>query len=135
MLMPKKLAHRKQGRGRMKGLSYRGSQINFGKFALKALECGWITARQIEASRRAMTRCIKRGGEIWIRMFPDKPVTTQPPETGLGGGKGTLDHFVAVIKPGKILFEMDGVSFEVAHEALSLAASKLPIKTKIITKE
>lgn len=135
MLMPKKIAHRKQGRGRMKGLAYRGNMINFGTYGLKALECGWITARQIEAARRAMTRCVKRGGEIWIRMFPDKPVTTQPPETGMGGGKGTLDHFVAVIKPGKILFEMDGITSEIAHQALGLAASKLPIQTKIVAKE
>lgn len=135
MLMPKKLKHRKQKRGIMKGLSYCGSTLNFGKYGLKSLEASWITARQIEAARRAMTRFIKRGGKIWIRIFPDKPVTSQPPETGMGGGKGNLDHFVAVVRPGRILFEMDGISDDIAKEALKLATSKLPIKTKIVTKE
>lgn len=135
MLMPKKLAHRKQSRGKMAGKSIRGSSISFGKYALKAMERCWLTARQIEAARRAMTRYIKRGGEVWIRIFPDKPVTAQPAETGMGGGKGALDHFVAVIKPGRILFEMDGVTREVAHEAMRLAAHKFPVKTKFIIKE
>lgn len=134
MLMPKKVKFRKQPRGKMPGLSWRGSKLNFGSFGLKALERSWITARQIEASRRAMTRYIKRGGEIWIRIFPDKPVTAQPAETGMGGGKGGLDHFVAVVTPGRIIFELDGVTKEVAKEALKLAARKLPIKTRIIYK-
>ena len=134
MLMPKKIKHRKQARGKMAGISWRGFKLNFGKFGLKAMERSWITARQIEAARRAMTRYIRRGGEVWIRIFPDKPVTTQPAETGMGGGKGSLDHFVAVVTPGRIIFEIDGVTSEIAQEALRLAAHKLPIKTKIIKK-
>lgn len=135
MLMPRKLKHRKQFRGRMKGLSFRTNEINFGKYALKALESDWISARQIEAARRAMTRYIKRNGKIWIRIFPDKPVTKTPNETGMGGGKGSLDHFVAVVRPGQIIFEMDGVERESAKEAIRLAARKLSIKTKFIEKE
>lgn len=134
MLMPKKLKHRKQFRGRTKGLCYRGSEINFGAFALKSIDHGWVSARQIEAARRAMTRFIKRNGKIWIRVFPDKPVTKSPNETGMGGGKGSLDHFVAVVRPGQILFEMDGVEPDAAHEAMDLAARKLSIKTKFIVK-
>lgn len=135
MLMPKKLKHRKQMRGKRRGISLRGDKLNFGKYGLRAMETAWITARQIEAARRAMTRYVKRGGEIWIRIFPDKPVTTQPAETGMGGGKGTLDHFVAVVKRGRILFEMDGIDFATAKEALRLAAFKFPIKTKFIKKD
>lgn len=134
MLMPRKIKYRKQPRGKMPGMSWRGSKLNFGKFGLKSLECSWITARQLEAARRALTHCIKREGKVWIRVFPDKPVTAQPAETGMGGGKGSLDHFVAVVTPGRILFEMDGLPPAIAQEALRLAASKLPIKTKIIRK-
>ncbi len=134
MLMPKKIKHRKQRRGKMAGMSTRGNSLSFGSYGLKAMECSWITARQIEAARRAMTRFIKRGGQIWIRIFPDKPVTAQPAETRMGGGKGALDHFVAVIKPGRIIFELDGVTDDVANEALRLAAHKFPIKTKVIKK-
>lgn len=135
MLMPRKLKHRKQFRGRMKGLSFRTCEINFGKYALKSLGCGWVSARQIEAARRAMTRYIKRNGKVWIRIFPDKPVTKTPNETGMGGGKGSLDHFVAVVRPGQIIFEMDGVESEVAKQAIALAARKFSIKTKFIQKE
>ncbi len=135
MLIPKKLKHRKHFRGKMKGLSIRGSNIDFGKFALKSVERAWITSRQIEAARRAMTRYCKRGGKIWIRIFPDKVVTATPNEVGMGGGKGTPDHFVAVVKPGKIIFEMDGVDISTAKEAMKLAASKLPVKTTMIEKE
>ena len=134
MLMPKKLKHRKQPRGKMPGMSFRGSKISFGQYALKALERKWVTARQIEAARRAITRFIKRGGKVWIRIFPDKPVSQQPLETGMGGGKGSLDHFVAVVRPGRILFEMSGVTEDIAQEALRLASHKLPIKTKFMKK-
>ena len=135
MLMPKKMKYRKQQRGKHRGIDFRGSQLTFGKFGLKAKESGWITARQIEASRRAMTRYIKRGGEIWIRVFPDKPVTKSSAETPMGSGKGSLDHFVAVVKPGRILFEMDGIPQSVAREALRLAEYKLPVKTSFIAKD
>jgi len=135
MLMPKKMKYRKQQRGKRRGLDFRGSELSFGKFGIKAQETGWITARQIEAARRAMTRYIKRGGEVWIRIFPSKPVTKTSTETPMGSGKGTLDHFAAVVKPGRILFEMDGVSHDVAREALRLAQYKLPIKTTFVEKE
>lgn len=135
MLMPKKLKHRKVFRGKRAGTAIRGSEISFGHYALKALGRGWVTAREIEASRRAMTRYIKRGGAVWIRIFPDKPVTQKAAEVGMGGGKGTMDHFVAVVKPGRILFEMDGVTEEVAKEALRLATHKLRIETKFIKKD
>jgi len=135
MLIPKKLKHRKHQRGTINRLSMRGFILNFGRFGIKSLSGGWITARQIEAARRAATRYVKRGGEIWIRIFPDKPVTSRPPETGMGGGKGALDHFVAVVEPGRILMEMDGVSRDVAKEALRLAAHKFPFKTKFVEKE
>ena len=135
MLMPKKMKYRKQQRGKRRGLASRGFELSFGKFGIKAQETNWITARQIEASRRAMTRYIKRGGEVWIRVFPSKPVTKTSAETPMGSGKGTLDHFAAVVKPGMILFEMDGVSREVAKEALRLAQYKLPIKTTFVEKE
>jgi len=135
MLIPRKLKYRKHFRGKMKGTSMRGYNIDFGKYALKSLERGWITSRQIEAARRAMTRYCKRGGKIWIRIFPDKVVTSTPNEVGMGGGKGSPDHFVSVVKPGRIIFEMDGVDPGVAREAMQLAASKLPVKTVIIEKD
>lgn len=135
MLMPKKLKHRKQFRAHIKDVSYRGNKINFGSFALKALESNHLTSRQIEAARRAMTRYIKRGGQVWIRVFPDRPYTMQPAETGMGGGKGSLDHFVAVVDAGRIIFEMDGVPKDIAKEALRLAAHKLPMHTKFIVKD
>lgn len=135
MLMPRKLKHRKISRGTMRGVATRGSQIAFGHFALKAMSCGWVTAREIEAARRALTRYIKRGGAVWIRIFPDKPVTGTPPEVGMGGGKGPLDHFVAVVRPGRIIFEIDGVSHDIAKEAMRLAAHKLRVETKFIEKE
>lgn len=134
MLMPKKVKHRKQMKGRMRGVASRGSQISFGEYGLKTLEAAWITDRQIEAARIAMTRHIKRGGKIWIRMFPDKPVTKKPAETRMGSGKGAPDHWVAVIKPGRILYEIEGVPEELAREAMLLAAQKLPVKTKFVTR-
>ncbi len=130
--MPKKVKHRKWQKGSNKRIEVRGSRLSFGMFGLKALEGKWLTARQIEASRRAMTRFIQRGGKVWIRIFPDKPVTTKGAETPMGKGKGAVDHFVVSVAPGKILFEMDGVKEKVAREALRLAANKLPIKTKFI---
>jgi len=134
MLMPKKVKHRKQMKGRMRGVAQRGAAISFGEFGLKALETGWITDRQIEAARIAMTRHVKRGGKIWIRMFPDKPITKKPAETRMGSGKGAPDHWVAVVKPGRILYEIEGVSEELAREAMRLAAQKLPIKTKFVSR-
>ncbi|MBD2295967.1 50S ribosomal protein L16 [Anabaena sphaerica FACHB-251] len=134
MLSPRRTKFRKQQRGRMEGLATRGSTLNFGDFALQAQEPSWITSRQIEASRRAMTRYIRRGGQIWIRIFPDKPVTMRPAETRMGSGKGNPEFWVAVVKPGRILFEIAGVSEEVAREAMRLAAYKLPIKTKFIVR-
>ncbi len=135
MLMPKKTKYRKQMKNPQYGNESRGTEIAFGRYALKALGSGWLTSRQIEAARRAMTRHVKRGGKIWIRVFPDKPITAKPNEVGMGKGKGALDHYVAVIKPGRVLFEMDGVEEDVARGALRLAAYKLPMKTKIIEKE
>ena len=135
MMMPKKVKYRKQQRGRMAGKAWRGSSIAFGDYGLKALTCGWITDRQIEAARVAMTRSIKRGGKVWIRLFPDKPITKQPAETRMGKGKGAPEQWVAVIRPGKILFEMEGVEPAVAMSAMRLAAHKLPIPTKIVTRE
>ena len=134
MLSPKRVKFRKQQRGRMRGVATRGNTIAFGQFALQAQECGWITSRQIEASRRAMTRYVKRGGKIWIRIFPDKPVTMRPAETRMGSGKGNPEFWVAVIKPGRILFEMGGdeITPEIAKEAMRLAQYKLPVKTKFI---
>ena len=134
MLMPKRVKYRKQQRGRRKGRAYRGFEINFGEFGIKALEPAWLTNRQIEAARVALTRHIKRGGKIWICIFPDKPVTVKPAETRMGKGKGAPDHWVAVVKPGRILFELEGVNPQLAKEALTLAASKLPIKTKFVTR-
>ena len=134
MLSPRRTKFRKQQRGRMRGLAERGSTINFGDFALQAIEPCWITARQIEAARRAMNRYIRRGGKIWIRIFPDKPVTKRPAETRMGSGKGSPEFWVAVVKPGRIMFEVGGVPEDVAREAMRLASQKLPIKTKFITK-
>jgi large subunit ribosomal protein L16 len=134
MLMPKKVKYRKQQRGRMKGKAWRGSSLAFGDYGLKALECGWITDRQIEAARVAMTRSIKRGGKIWIRLFPDKPITKKPAETRMGKGKGAPEQWVAVIRPGKVLFEMEGVDAPTAKQAMSLAADKLPIRTKLVSR-
>lgn len=135
MLLPKKMKHRKHHRGKLPGNATRGFEIDFGSFALKTLERGWISAREIEAARRAMTRYIKRGGQVWIRIFPDKPVTLTSAETPMGSGKGAVDHFVATVKPGNILFEMDGVSLETAKEAMRLAAYKLRVKTKFLVKQ
>jgi large subunit ribosomal protein L16 len=135
MLSPRRTKYRKQHRGRMRGMAYRGSTLNFGDYALQAIEPSWITSRQIEAARRAMTRYVKRGGKIWIRIFPDKPVTMRPAETRMGSGKGSPEFWVAVVKPGRVMFEMAGVPEEVAKEAMRLAAQKLPIKTKFITRD
>ena len=134
MLSPKRTKFRKQQRGRMRGVATKGNKIAFGEFALQAQECGWITSRQIEASRRAMTRYVKRGGQIWIRIFPDKPVTMRPAETRMGSGKGNPEFWVAVVKPGTIMFEAGGVTTELAKEALRLAAQKLPVRTKFVTR-
>lgn len=135
MLSPRRTKFRKQHRGRMRGMAYRGNTLNFGDYALQATEPSWITARQIEAARRAMTRYVKRGGKIWIRIFPDKPVTMRPAETRMGSGKGSPEFWVAVVKPGRIMFEMAGVPEPIAKEAMRLAAQKLPIKTKFITRD
>ncbi|VAW36869.1 LSU ribosomal protein L16p (L10e) [hydrothermal vent metagenome] len=135
MLMPKKTKFRKQQRGRRRGLAKGGSTLSFGMYGLKAQDCGWITTRQIEAARIAMTRYVKRGGKIWIRIFPDKPVSKKPAETRMGKGKGAPEDWVAVVKPGRILYEMVGVSEEVAKEAFRLAAHKLPIGTKFVKRE
>jgi large subunit ribosomal protein L16 len=133
MLMPKKVKWRKQQRGRMRGKAYRGSHLSFGTYGLKAVEPCWITSRQIEAARVAITRYIKRGGKLWIRIFPDKPVTQKPAETRMGKGKGSPEFWVAVIKPGRILFELEGVHYDVAKEAMRLASYKLPLKTKFVS--
>ncbi len=135
MLMPKRVKYRKLQKGRMSGIATRGSKIDFGEFALQATECGWITSRQIEAARIAMTRHVKRGGKIWIRVFPHKSITKKPAETRMGKGKGSPEGWVAVIKPGTVLYEMAGVSKDVAKEAFRLASHKLPIATKFATRE
>jgi large subunit ribosomal protein L16 len=135
MLMPKKVKYRKQQRGRMAGKAWRGSSLAFGDYGLKAMECGWITDRQIEAARVAMTRSIKRGGKVWIRLFPDKPITKKPAETRMGKGKGAPEQWVAVIRPGKVLFEMEGVGRDIAEHAMRLAAAKLPVPTKLIVRD
>ena len=135
MLLPKRVKYRKQFRGRMKGKAHRGNTLSHGEFGLVALEPAWITNRPIEAASIAMTRYIKRGGQVWIKIFPDKPVTAKPAETRMGSGKGSPEYWVAVVKPGRVLFEMDGVSKEIAMEAMRLAGHKLPIKTKFIVKE
>lgn len=135
MLSPKRTKFRKQQRGRLRGMASRGNTINFGDFALQATEPSWITSRQIEAARRAMNRYLRRGGKIWIRIFPDKPITMRPAETRMGSGKGNPEFWVAVVKPGRIMFEIGGVGEEVAREAMRLAAQKLPIKTKFMIRE
>lgn len=135
MLMPKRVKHRKQMRGRMKGKASRGNEISFGDYGLQALEPGWITARQIEAARRALVRFMRRRGKVWIRIFPDKPVTQKPAETRMGKGKGAVDHWVAVVKPGRLLFEISGLDEEAAREAMRLASHKLPVKTKFMVKD
>jgi len=135
MLMPRRVKHRKVMRGRMSGVAKGGHTVAFGEYGLSTLEPAWITSRQIEAARRAMTRSVKRGGKIWIRVFPDKPVTKKPAETRMGSGKGAPDHWVAVVKPGRVLFELGGVREDVAKEAMRLAANKLPIKTKFIVRQ
>ena len=132
MLMPKRVKHRKHHRGRRRGLAWRGSTMNFGQYGLQALEAAWVTDRQIEAARVAMTRYIKRGGKVWLRIFPDKPVTKKPAETRMGKGKGAPEYYVAVVKPGRVLFELEGVPTDVAREAIRLARSKLPMKTRYI---
>jgi len=134
MLMPRRVKHRKQHRGRLTGKASRGSEITFGDFGIQALEPGWITARQIEAARIAMTRHIKRGGKVWINIFPDKPVTEKPAETRMGSGKGNPEHWVAVVKPGRVMFELAGVAEPLAREAMNRAIQKLPIKAKIIVR-
>ncbi|MDI9501910.1 MAG: 50S ribosomal protein L16 [Tissierellia bacterium] len=135
MLMPKRVKYRRVHRGRMKGKALRGNTLTYGEYGLQALEPCWMTANQIESARRAMTRYVKRGGNIWIKVFPDKPVTAKPAETRMGSGKGSPEYWVAVVKPGRILFEMGGVSEDVAKEAMRLAAHKLPIKTKFVVRE
>ena len=135
MLMPKRVKRRKQFRGSMRGKALRGNKITYGEDGIVATEPAWITANQIEAARVAMTRYIKRGGKVWIKIFPDKPVTAQPAETRMGKGKGNLEYWVAVVKPGRVMFEISGVSEEIAKEALRLAVHKLPIKCKIVSRE
>ncbi|HUB07351.1 MAG TPA: 50S ribosomal protein L16 [Myxococcales bacterium] len=132
MLQPTRTKWRKQQKGRMRGKAYRGSDLAFGDYGLKAMECGRLTSRQIEAGRIAMTRCIKRGGKVWIRIFPDKPITKKPAETRMGHGKGNVEDWVAVVKPGRLLYEMEGVTSEIARKALRLAAFKIPIATEIV---
>ena len=132
MLMPKRVKYRKQQRGRMNGKAYRGSSVVFGEYGLQATECGWLTARQIEAARVAITRFVKRGGKLWIRVFPDKPITKKPAETRMGTGKGNVEYYVAVVKPGRVLYELAGVDDESAKKAFHLAAHKLPVATKLV---
>src|SRR5487761_2545112 len=135
MLMPKKVKYRKQQRGRMRGKAWRGSELSYGQYGLKVMEPGWITDRQIEAARVAITRFVKRGGKVWIRVFPDKPITKKPAETRMGKGKGAPERWVSVVKPGRIMFEMAGVDETVAREALGLAAHKLPIPTRFVSRK
>ena len=135
MLLPKRVKYRRVHRGRMKGKAMRGNFVSHGEFGLMATEPSWITSNQIEAARIAMTRYIKRGGKVWIKIFPDKPITEKPAETRMGSGKGSVEYWVAVVKPGRVMFEMDGVAEDVAKEAMRLAGHKLPIKTKFIVKE
>lgn len=132
MLLPKRTKYRKHQRGRMKGCESRGVEVQFGEFGLQAMEPAWITSRQIEAARKAMTRSVRRGGQLWIRIFPDKPVTKKPAETRMGSGKGNPEFWIAVVKPGRVLFEMSGIAQKDAHHALRLAAQKLPIQTRIV---
>ena len=135
MLMPKRVKYRRVHRGRLTGVATRGNTVSHGDFGLQATEPAWITSNQIEAARIAMTRCIKRGGQVWIKIFPDKPITEKPAETRMGSGKGSPEYWVAVVKPGRVMFEIGGVSEELAREAMRLAANKLPIKCKFITKQ
>ena len=135
MLLPKRVKHRKQQRGRMTGRAYRGNKVSYGEYGLQAVECGWITGNQIEAARIAINRFIKRGGKVWIKIFPDKPITARPAETRMGKGKGNVEYWVAVVKPGRIMFELAGVDEATAREALRLASHKLPIKCKFVKKE
>ena len=135
MLMPKRMKYRKQYRGRMRGYSQRGNAVNQGEFGLQALEPCWMTSRQIEAARRAIVRYIRRGGKVWIKVFPDKPVTAKAAETRMGSGKGAVDHYVAVVRPGRVLFEIAGVTEEIAREAMERAAFKLPIRTQFVKRE
>ena len=135
MLLPKRVKYRRVHRGRLKGKAYRGNKVTYGDFGLQALEPAWITSNQIESARIAMTRYIKRGGQVWIKIFPDKPITEKPAETRMGSGKGSPEYWVAVVKPGRVMFEMDGVNEEVAREAMRLAMHKLPIKCKFVAKE
>ena len=135
MLLPKRVKYRRVQRGRLKGVAHRGNTVSYGDFGLQALEPAWITSNQIEAARIAMTRYIKRGGKVWIKIFPDKPITEKPAETRMGSGKGSPEYWVAVVKPGRVMFEIGGVSEELAREAMRLAANKLPIKCKFVTKE
>jgi large subunit ribosomal protein L16 len=135
MLQPARTKYRKMMKGRMPGKAYRGSSLSFGEFGLMALQPGWLTSRQIEAGRVAMTRFVKRGGKIWIRVFPDKPITKKPAETRMGTGKGAVEYYVSVVKPGRILYEMDGMSVEVAREAFRLAQAKLPVRTRIVHRQ
>lgn len=135
MLMPKRVKRRRQFRGRMKGEAHKGNRVAYGEFGLEALECGWITSNQIEAARVAMTRFIKRGGKVWVNIFPHKPVTKKPAETRMGSGKGSPEYWVAVVKPGRIMFEMGGITEDQAREALRLASHKLPVKCKFVKKE
>ena len=132
MLQPARTKYRKMMKGRMRGKAYRGSELNQGEYGLQATECGWLTSRQIEAARVAMTRFVKRGGKIWIRVFPDKPITKKPAETRMGTGKGAVEYYVAVVKPGRILYEMEGVTDDIAKKAFHLAAHKLPVATKMV---
>jgi len=134
MLQPKRVKFRKSQRGRRRGKAHAGNKVDFGEFGLQALEAAWITSRQIEAARRAIVHHLKRGGQVWIRIFPDKPVTARPPETRMGKGKGPVDHWVAVVRPGRVLFEIAGVREDMAREAMRLASHKLPIPTRLITK-
>ena len=135
MLLPKRVKYRRVQRGRLKGVAHRGNKVNYGDFGLQALEPAWITSNQIEAARIAMTRYIKRGGKVWIKIFPDKPITEKPAETRMGSGKGSPEYWVAVVKPGRVMFEIGGVDEALAREAMRLAAMKLPVKCKFVTKE
>jgi large subunit ribosomal protein L16 len=135
MLAPKRAKYRKQFRGSRRGISLRGSQVDFGDYGLRAMTCGWVSSRQIEAARRALTHYIKRGGRVWIRIFPDKPVSKKPPETRMGSGKGDIHEYVAVVRPGRMMFEMAGVPADVAKEAMRLASAKLSVKTRFVVKE
>ena len=135
MLAPKRVKHRKTHKGRMRGKSYRGNKVSFGQYGLQTTECGWISNRQIESARVAMTRHIKRGGKVWIRIFPDKPITSKPAETRMGKGKGNPEGWVAVVKPGRMMFELEGVPEEMARRAMELAAAKLPVATQFVARE